>query len=234
MWWLAFACVPAGAFFLYGPFQIAQDTPQSSPRPLFFIFGPMVLFFWGGAVLLTLSLVREEIIADDAGLRWRGAFGPWKSAHWEQISDFYLSGKSTRFSRVQTSPSMTRPTVETPHGKLKIERSFTNLNEMMSFIASRAVNTPAREWEIFEFRASQNFSQQFAYWTKTQKWQMPSVTFLLVFALIAQIGRSIPIFSNTLACSCSICGIFWNDRNSFSYCALSFVARAQFRCSISQ
>ncbi len=174
-WWLAFVCVPAGAFFFYAPFQVAQEPPQPL-WPLFLLFGLMALFFWLGAIYGALSLVREEIIAEETGLRWRGALGPWKNAKWEEISDFYLSGKPTRISPVQTSPKFTIPTVETPRGKLKLERSFTNLGEITAVIAARATNSQARDWEIFELRDAQNFSQKFGYWTKSEMWAAPVMT----------------------------------------------------------
>lgn len=183
LWWLVGASVLMGAFFLDSPFQIAAEQPKSSPWPLFIIFGPVAGFSFWGAVYGALSLLREEIIADQNGLRWRGIFGPWKSARWEEISDFYLSGKPTRWSVVQTSPSLTIPTVETPRGKLKMSRAFARLDEIMPLIAARALNAPVREWEIREFRASENFSQRFNYWTKTQKWQAPIMTLGAIYVL---------------------------------------------------
>lgn len=186
-WWLVPSSILAAGFFIYGPFQIAQEAPKSSPWPLFFLFGPIAVFFLGGAMYGTVSLLREQIIASELGLRWRGAFGPWKSAQWNEVSDFYLSGKPTRISPVQTSPSLTRPIVETPHGKLKIERAFTRLEELLPLIAMRATNAPVREWEIFELRALQGFSQRFTYWTKTQIWTAPSILGLLGVAALLQI-----------------------------------------------
>ena len=185
LWWLVLACVLLGGFFLVCSLGIAADQPKSSPWPIFIIIWPFAGFLFWGAVCIALSLLREEIIADSAGLRWRGVFAPWKETGWEEISDFYLLGQKTRFSPVQTSPSVTVPTIQTPQGKLTLSSYLANRADLMEIVAERAVNAPTREWEIWEFRAAQNFSQRFNYWTKSQQWTAPAITGLLIFCVIS-------------------------------------------------
>ncbi|RYG62887.1 hypothetical protein EON80_22275, partial [bacterium] len=56
-----------------------------------------------GLLNLALTMKRGEIRADAVGLRWREAFGDWKSARWEEITDYYLdSASGTKHPKVET------------------------------------------------------------------------------------------------------------------------------------
>ena len=168
LWWLVPVAIGETVFMLAAPFQIAQEQPKSSPWPIYLICGPAAVAFFGCVIYMVASLLREEVLADETGLRWRGAFGPWKSARWDEITDFYLKSG---------------PIIETPQGKCALSSSFVNRAEMMAFIAARAVNAPAREWEMEKYRASKNLTQRFEYWTKTHTWMAPMQSLGAVYVL---------------------------------------------------
>jgi len=161
-WWM----VPLGAletvFMAVSPFFMAKELPPfSSPWPIYLICGPAALGFGYCVLWMVRSLLFEEIAAGEEGLRWRGVFGPWKNARWEEISDFYLEKwKGT-------------PTVATPQGKITLSSGLANKPEMMALVAARAVNAPARTWEMERLRGHQMVSKRFDYWTKSQKWFAP-------------------------------------------------------------
>ena len=106
------------------------------------------------------------------GLGWRRGFAGWKSAGWEQISDFYLA-----------TPAGER-IVETPHGKLCLSGSFPGINAIAAIVAARAINAPARQWEVRGFRPDENWATTLTLWSKTQCWFAPMIS----FALFGSIG----------------------------------------------
>lgn len=107
-WWMPAMIAGIGVSSLFGPSTMPPEQTEVSLWIGFLFFSGFAVAAFFGAITMVASLLREEIIADEIGLRWRGAFGAWKSARWEEISDFYLE----KWKRT--------PTIETPYGKLKI------------------------------------------------------------------------------------------------------------------
>ncbi len=174
LWWMVLLAALEGGFMLIAPLLIASEQPKhphaASPWFLLPLSLPMAAVLFYAVIQMSRSLLYEEVIANDDELRWRGAFGPWKTARWEEISDFYLH-------------TSTSAMLETSQGKLRLNSGFANLEQLKTFIAARATKAPAREWEMEKFRASKPFTQRFSYWTKSQQWLAPG--FLGAFGLLA-------------------------------------------------
>lgn len=185
LWWMVPLAALEGGFMLVAPLIMAAETPKNphaaSPWLLLPLSLPMALVFFYAVLQMTRSLLFETVIANPEGLRWRGAFGPWKAARWEEISDFYLQKIGAG------------AIVETTRGKLRLSSGFTNLEQLKTFIAERATSAPARGWEMERFRASKPFTQRFPYWTKTQKWMAPG--FVGVFGCLAILLGATSLFS---------------------------------------
>ncbi len=160
-WWMVPVIAGAGVSALFGPTTMPPEQSPSSLLVGFMFFGGFSALCFFGAIYLVASLLHEEVIADEIGLRWRGAFGPWKSAKWEEISDFYLE----KWKRT--------PTIETPQGKLKIIPELAGKEGLMALIAERSANAPARGWEMEKLRAHHKYVKRFDYWTNSQKWTAP-------------------------------------------------------------
>ena len=122
---------------------------------------------------LLLYLARHRIIADENGLHWRGAFTRWKSARWDEISDFTISRQS-KISKTYA--------VETARGELTFGGSNdTHAEELAAFIAQRAVKTRYREWESKGLRADEEFERVFV--VPTISWRAVTLTFLAFVSL---------------------------------------------------
>ena len=143
---LALLLVFCGGFLLIAIF----DSPQPSDKwGWLFIVGACFL----GVLSMLLYIVRHRIIADQNGLRWRGAWTSWKRARWDEVSDFYQSAPGGNAAlRV----------VETRQGKL----SFSNLDSareaLDNCIAERARAAAFESWQIKGLRANEPFEQRFA------------------------------------------------------------------------
>ena len=125
---------------------------------------------------LAADLARGEVRADDTGLQWRRGFRARRSARWEEISDFYvrLTANGTHF-------------IETPVGKLGVDKSFVGIDEILALLPQRAVHARARDWEERDYRSDENWEQTLPVWTKSQKWAAPLWT-AAAFYLIGYFG----------------------------------------------
>lgn len=135
-------------FLFFGFIIGALDSP---PEPdevwivALFIIAPGV-----AALGLLLYLTRHRVIADENGLRWRGAFSGWKNVRWDEVSDFTL----VRFKSGSH-------VVETLLGQLTFDRSDTCVEELAQFIAARATKAPYREWLLPYERENARFELVF-------------------------------------------------------------------------
>jgi hypothetical protein len=169
-WWTVPGCFFLSGLMLFACVQGVKEQPDIF-WPMWVMSSLMGLACCAGAFWVTRSLLYQEVIADETGLRWRNPFGPWKSARWDEISDFSFKGLKQL------------PTIQTPSAKITLITELTNREAMMAVVAARAVNAPAREWEIEKFRASKNFTQRFDYWTRSQKWMVPLMSVGVVYVL---------------------------------------------------
>ena len=120
-----------------------------------FLFGVPGTF----AVSVTPYLLRHRIVADENGLRWRGALSGWKRARWDEISDFYLdSALSKRPNNV----------VETPKGNVAFDQDHSAHQELGALIAACARHAPYREWGVKGLRPDETFSLTFV--TRELSW----------------------------------------------------------------
>lgn len=175
LWWMVPLAFGEGVFMAIAPFGVLRDAPKPSIGAMVFLFllcWSMAGFFLYSVVWMTRSLLFEEVFVDEAGLRWRGAFGPWKQTRWDEISDFYLKNLNRE------------PIILTPQGKFVLSSALSNRASVMAQIAERAFNAPARAWEIERFRGPNSTPQRFDYWTKTQKWTAPIFTAGQLFAVV--------------------------------------------------
>ena len=164
-------------FMIVAPFWAREEMPVSRPIwPLLVICWPMAALILCGISYIALEIARGEIRADAAGLHWRRGFATWKSATWEQISDFYLGGMG---------PHPTTKTIETPAGQLELDRAYSNIEIVAELVENRAVNAPARAWEMRGFRRGETWSSSLSLWSKTQQWFAPVLSFALIGCPVA-------------------------------------------------
>lgn len=174
-WWTVPGCFFLGGLMLFASVQGGKEQPDVF-WPMWIMSSLMSLACCIGAFWVTRSLLYQEIIADETGLRWRNPFGPWKSARWDEISDFYLE----KWKRT--------PTVETPQGKIKIIPELTGKEGLMALIAERSANAPSREWEMEKLRAHHKYVKRLDYWTNSQKWTAPLIFGTLIVCGVLLFG----------------------------------------------
>ena len=171
LWWIVPVGLVEGAFMFGGPWLSQSDSQHQAPVwAMGLLFWPVGALMVLGAAYLALELARGAIIADENGLRWRGAWGTWKSARWDEIRDYSLHG----------GPGGT-PTIETLSGRLQLSRSYAGSEAIAAIVPARAVNAKAREWEVRGFRKAENWSQLLGLWTKPQRWTAPVMSANLLF-----------------------------------------------------
>ena len=83
---------------------------------------------------------RGAIIADEAGLRWRG-LGAWKFASWGEVRDYY-----ERLSPQNRGSLTSYRAVETVAGRLNVTSQWTNADALWACVELRATASAAREW----------------------------------------------------------------------------------------
>ncbi len=136
-------------FFFFGLIIAAVDSP---PKPHEIWIAALFIVASGlAAFSLLLTMARHRVIADQRGLRWRGAFGRWKSARWDEVRDFSLSGSGKNSSHV----------VETSQGQLRFDGSDTRVEELAQFIAARATEAPVKTWLLSHERKDARFELVF-------------------------------------------------------------------------
>ncbi|RYX81969.1 hypothetical protein EON83_21755 [bacterium] len=173
LWWLVLGAILEVIFFLIIP--AFADTSTSSPRndlSLAIFLCLAILLFGTGIAWLIFELARGEIRADEVGLTWRRGFAGWRSARWEEISDFYI--RNTQSSRI----------VETPQGKLELSSAFVGIQEVVDLVPQRAVNAASTHWGRKGFRRDDEWSVSLSQWSKSQQWTAPLISSLLVSCIL--------------------------------------------------
>ncbi len=178
--WIAILGFFEAIFMFIAPFWIRDETSNPNPLwPILLLCWPVAGLIGWGTIYILLEIARGEVRADETGLRWRSGMSGWKSARWEEISDFYLGG---------LGPHAKSKIVETPAGKLELNRAYSNIElvaEVAEQVRARAVNARARDWEQHNFRRDENWSLELSSWTKKQKWSAPIFALATLYVVIA-------------------------------------------------
>ena len=141
--------VGLGALFaaagLVAPWTSAGSlgTPAASAGLSLLLGGPYLLATLWGAVIL----VKSEVIADAAGLRWRKT-GAWSEARWADVTDYcdYRQPSTKQTSSPQTDTVWVQ--VKTRSGTLKIlPAQWTNLDRLRARIADSATEAASSGWQ---------------------------------------------------------------------------------------
>ncbi len=182
--------IGAGVFMLFAPFILSD--PKGSPPPTLASKIVELLLFWGVAAFYTcgtgrLALhLRDEIIADENGLRWRD-IRSWKSATWPQVSDYYQS--EIRHRKIF---------IEANNEKFEYDfASMTNVAELSAAIEQHSTNARTSQWEVLGLRPELDWPRDFQY--HPEKHLRPSIIPGIVGATWV-LGLSYG---------------FWNIRNTF-------------------
>ncbi len=142
------------------------------------------------ALLLGVWQARAVVIADKAGIRWRG-MGDWHSAQWVDVTDYYerLSPKGKLGI-----------TLESTAGKLSLNPGLWAMtSELKGFVTQHATRTQAKEWKILGLRSEVDWPRVFDYNTgdnRFVRYVMPGMMFTAAGFYFWPI---IPGFSKTLA-----------------------------------
>lgn len=197
LWWLIVLGIFEAAFMLCAPFFVLADNTRSSRNihhapshdlgTLVFtacISWPIALLIGWGMTCLAFDLKRGEIRADAVGLTWRTAFSNWKSARWEEITDFYQEHTGYKDSGTKSR------VVETSAGKLELRSSYYGIEAIAELVVQKAAHTGNHSWEVKGMRPREEWSRTFTTWTGEQMWTAPVMTGALIFSVV-----SIPLLS---------------------------------------
>lgn len=131
-----------------------------------------------GAFVLAATpyLLFNRIIADENGLRWRGALPIWKSARWDEITDFSIDSAISKF---------VHQTIETPNGNINLGVDNSFHEEIAALVAARANNAPYREWGVKGLRPAETFALSFV--TRELSW----LALVLAFAPLTLVALAL-------------------------------------------
>lgn len=137
-WWLLAQSAPAAA------------EPVARDLLIALLAGPFLLVVAGCA----LWIARARVIADAVGLRWR-SIGRWRSAAWNEVTDYYEQGLPGKNSR--------RLLVETRAGRLALSRDLDQWEALRDVVAARALRARARGWSEKGTRPEDDWPRVFSY-----------------------------------------------------------------------
>lgn len=136
----------------------------------------------GGLWALLYSL-RTTVIADADGLRWRKALGPWQSAAWDDVTDYFRLVDKNLGSRTVI--------VFRDGRKLSLGSDWNDLKRLEAWVVEHARAAKAKGWLIHGKEGTLQGSHTFAYspqFVRSQKGVM------IVFALMALLmGLGLPL-----------------------------------------
>ncbi|RYG63476.1 hypothetical protein EON80_21170 [bacterium] len=141
-WRSVFVCValiPILVWMSTIPGDSRAPQPDWMPQIL---TGGLVGLFGLGSMWESLKIMRCEIRADEAGLRWRNVISGWKQVRWEEVSDYYLKRRGN-------DPHLTK-LVSTPLGSLKLDAgtfSEKDMDQLTDLVVEKAVNVRRAGWE---------------------------------------------------------------------------------------
>ena len=112
-----------------------------------------MLGLWGATPFYWLwARSRGAIELDERGARWRTAFGPWKSARWDEITGCD--------ARVTSTKAPWKFVVSTARGEFSWTRAFENTESLAPFTARFCPDVPAdvEAWpRRFGYRGAENW-----------------------------------------------------------------------------
>lgn len=88
------------------------------------------------AGLLWLFWRRARIVADENGLRWRRMRGPWQSARWDEVSDYFLTADAIAVVRFDDGYT------------LQIGGEWPEREQLKAHIAERATAARVQGWLV--------------------------------------------------------------------------------------
>lgn len=154
-------------------FAPGPKGPPSHGETFFFAAISLTCFlsFWG----LIWWLLRACVIADGAGLRWRG-LGGWKSIGWGGVRDYHeVPPTQTQQGSSTSGPNGTRlplviSVIETSSGKCGVTSQWSNAHALRKSVALHAVNSRASRWELKGTRTIDPWPRVFDYNTRENRW----------------------------------------------------------------
>ncbi|MBC8143820.1 MAG: hypothetical protein H7Y38_20505, partial [Armatimonadetes bacterium] len=156
----------------YGLYLLTTRSGSSTPMTGgFLVLGAAeLLFFVAGGVFSLLHALRTRVVADEAGVRWRGITHGWRTATWAQVSDYYTQKRpvSVLQHTVQTAsaprPSAPAAILQTPSGMVEVAADLTGFDDFSRIVRERATAARVDAWQAFGTRRVDDFPQTFRYW----------------------------------------------------------------------
>lgn len=124
--------------------------------------------------------------ADADGLRWR-RFGGWKSAHWEEVQDFY----DRLPSQSQGRRSSLRAIIKTSSGTISFSSEWANADALREQVERRATNAAVQQWGLLGSRRCDPWPQVFDYGAWSNRWMALTLSVMLVAFLACTLARPV-------------------------------------------
>lgn len=162
------------------------------------LIGALSLMLLVPTSLFGIWQARAVVIANDAGLRWRG-MGGWRIARWSDVTDYYdqLGAKSKPL-----------PVVKTDVGVLSLNSTLWNSGlwtvtpELRQLIRQKATQAQAKEWGILGMRPEADWPRVFDYNTLDNRFAgifVPGMAVVMIGLLLWQLRYTIPGILETAA-----------------------------------
>lgn len=121
---------------------------------------------------------RGAIVADKAGLRWRG-LGAWKCVSWGEVSDYYV-----RMSHQNAGETVTVAVIETAAGRINFGSLWTDAEPLQEAVERQARAAAASQWGLRGTRLCDPWPRVFGYDTFSNRWSPRLLLkLLLMFAV---------------------------------------------------
>ena len=117
-----------------------------------------------GLILSVVWARRGTIIANEAGLCWRG-LGAWKCANWDEVKDYH-----ERRSRQNRSGPIVFAVIETTAGRIKFGSQWTHGELLQEAVTRQATSAAASEWGLLGTRPCDPWPRVFGYDTFSNRW----------------------------------------------------------------
>lgn len=138
IWFCCIISIAVAAFAIALLWLPASPSDSYAPEKKWAISISSALLFGGLGLLVVGCGMCREIVADEAGLRWRmfPGIGAWKTSRCEEVTDYYLADTQSKC------------VVQTERGTLTFEKSNRkNADALCDFITERSSRAVCREWK---------------------------------------------------------------------------------------
>ncbi|MGI4787739.1 MAG: hypothetical protein ACRYFS_02700 [Janthinobacterium lividum] len=148
---------------------LPSNPPLANPIAQTLFFGALCVGSFLAGILMLWWMLHAGILADSAGLRWRGLVG-WKSVHWDQIVDYYEKQPTQMQGNSTSSRLKVGAIVETSTAKFGFTNLWSHADTLRQLVEQQAINSRASSWELKGTRAIGLWPRVFDYDTRENRW----------------------------------------------------------------